>query len=156
MCSLLSYTTPWLFKFGQERCWVILKHKILFALFVMLALYRHCKLWCDIHHTDSDWLCLKSWMTEASLTGLHVLMTWFSIPVMDSALFRFNQKFYKRSELDTIIAAIVRSVSRERSLAPVKKIDSFSREWGLLMDGLGEKVGIVYKMINELCGSTFG
>ena len=72
---------------------------------------------------------------------------------MESALFRFNQKFYKRSELDTIIAAIVRSMSRERSLVLVKKIDSFSLESGLLMDGPGEKVGTVYKMINGFCGS---
>ena len=66
-------------------------------------------------------------------------------------VFRFNQKFYYGSELDTVIAAIVRSVSRELSLTLVMKIDSV--ELGLLMDGPGEKVGTVYKMINGFCGS---
>ena len=67
--------------------------------------------------------------------------------------FRFYQKFYQGSELDTVIAAIVRSVSLELSLTLVMKIYSFSLESGLLMDGPGEKVGTVYKMINGFCGS---
>ena len=44
-------------------------------------------------------------------------------------------------------------MSRELSLTLVMKIDSFSLESGLLMDGPGEKVGTVYKMINGFCGS---
>ena len=118
----------------------------------------------------SHWLALfkTPWTTEASLTGFHLLMTWLSIPpVMESALFRFNQKFYKRSELDTIIAAIVRSVSRERSLALVKKIYSFSLEqgywWIVLVKKLAEftkwsmnvVVALLVKSCAMLCCSSF-